>query len=401
MRSTPPLESHPLGDQGRSILFLTPIPPDDEGCGLARRASALVRALSQTADVRLLVLPQLPAGVLHRAAHRLARFSPGLWTAIARRPLGWNGLSAERLRLCRAAHPGHRFDLIYALRIASAEIALDLRRHRHRDARLVLDLDDIESLKHQRIASAHAAAGARAEALKVRREARIYARLERRLLPRFDRILVCSELDRARLADTHPAVRVLPNIAPLCSIPPGHRRPDAPFRFFFIGNLAYAPNTDALATLVRHIWPALRARLGPDSRLRIVGGSAPPNLEHEARAQPGVEWLGHVPRSSDAFADAHVLLVPLRSGGGTRIKILEAFASGCPVITTAIGIEGIEARPGVHHLLAETIEDFVREALRLKNDPALRNALARQARALIDSHYSPAALAATVRTAIW
>lgn len=401
MSSAPPSEPRTPTAPTRSLLFLTPIPPDDEGCGLARRAAALVRALSQTAAVHVLVLPQVPAGPLHRAAHRIARFAPRLWNAIARRPLGWNGLSAARLRLCRAAYPGQRFDLIYALRLASAEIALDLRRHRHREARLVLDIDDIESLKHRRIADAHAAAGAHAAAVKVHRDSLLYARVERRLLPRFERILVCSEIDRDRLAETHPGVRVLPNIAPLCSIPPGHRRPDSPFRFFFIGNLAYAPNTDALATLVRHIWPALRARLGPDCLLRIVGDSAPVDLEREARAQPGIEWLGHVPSSSAAFADAHILLVPLRSGGGTRIKILEAFASRCPVITTAIGIEGIQALPGVHYLPAETPEDFVREALRLKNDPALRDALAREALALIDSHYSPAALEAAARAAIW
>lgn len=83
-----------------------------------------------------------------------------------------------------------------------------------------------------------------------------------------------------------------------------------------------------------------------------------------------------------------------RSGGGTRIKILEAFAQGRPVVTTTIGIEGIEARPDVDHLLADTPADFIRQCLRLAGDPALRATLAAQARALVTSRYTAAALAA-------
>jgi glycosyltransferase involved in cell wall biosynthesis len=101
--------------------------------------------------------------------------------------------------------------------------------------------------------------------------------------------------------------------------------------------------------------------------------------------------VAHLPA---LYRQADAVVVPVRAGGGTRIKILEAFAEGVPVISTSIGAEGIDARPDVHILMADTPEAFAVQCRRLRRDAALVEALVRNAFALVSARYSPAALAA-------
>jgi len=153
--------------------------------------------------------------------------------------------------------------------------------------------------------------------------------------------------------------------------------------FFGAGN--YHPNTDGLLFFFREILPRLRARY-PGITLRILGPLIPPEIE--AHAGDGVEVTGLVEDIRPYLERAAVIIAPLRIGGGTRFKILEAMAMGKAVVSTAVGAEGIDVRNGSDIMLADRPEEFASQVGRLLEDAPLRQSMGKEARLLIEQRYS-------------
>ncbi|HUS16326.1 MAG TPA: glycosyltransferase family 4 protein, partial [Chloroflexia bacterium] len=158
----------------------------------------------------------------------------------------------------------------------------------------------------------------------------------------------------------------------------------------FVGNFNHPPNVDAAVWLVEAILPIVRAEC-PGVRLLLVGKDPPSAVR--ALASAGVAVTGTVPEVAPYLREATVFVAPLRQGGGMRIKVLEALASGIPVITTPVGAAGIVAQPGRDLLVAEDAAAFAAAALRALEDPALRDRLGAAGAALAhaDSRGSRAA----------
>ena len=168
-----------------------------------------------------------------------------------------------------------------------------------------------------------------------------------------DGVYVCSRADEQRLLNEAPGVRtaVVPNAAdveyfqPRPADPP----PDGQTVVYF-GLLSTVPNIDAVVHFVQEIWPRI-AKARPDARFKIIGGRPPPSLQ--ALAGPRVELTGFVPDLRPHLGAAAVVVVPLRLGGGTRLKIVEAMAMGKAIVSTTLGAEGIDAIPGRDILLED------------------------------------------------
>jgi glycosyltransferase involved in cell wall biosynthesis len=213
------------------------------------------------------------------------------------------------------------------------------------------------------------------------REARLLERMERRAAQTSDQLFTVSEDERLYFEQLGArAVTVVPNgvdCAALQSVPLG-RTGQAPL-VLYLGNMSWGPNISAANFLAREVLPPLLQRY-PDARLRIVGRS--PSSETKALASlTGVEVIGDVPDIKPHLREAKVLAVPLDSGGGTRLKILEAFAAGLPVVSTAIGCEGLGVRHREHLLIAER-EQFASGIVALFDDEDLALQLATRARTL-------------------
>lgn len=222
------------------------------------------------------------------------------------------------------------------------------------------------------------AAGDETNAAIERSESEKYSAMEQRYLPLFDRIYVCSEHDRQAIARHHGCSNVT-------TIPNGVRIPRAeatgpkisPFTFLFVGSLGYYPNEDAVLFFCAEVLPQLRAIAGRNFRVHIVGTH--PSRQLMALSHPEVTVIGAVPDVADYYRAADVVIIPLRAGGGTRIKLLEAFSYRRPVVSTALGTEGNEVRHGVHLLIADTPGDLAQQCLRLMQTRALGAELAGQA----------------------
>ena len=179
--------------------------------------------------------------------------------------------------------------------------------------------------------------------------------------------------------------RVIPNCIELGSYANIAPNPGACHALIFSGNLTFGPNLDAMRFFLAEIWPLVRAEQ-PSSHLKITG--------HADRAALGpladdsqVILTGYLPDVRQAVADAMVSVAPLRTGGGTRLKILEAMAIGTPVVATSKGAEGLDVRHEEHLLIADEPRVFAECVVRLLRDADLRRNLAANARALVAARY--------------
>jgi glycosyltransferase involved in cell wall biosynthesis len=143
---------------------------------------------------------------------------------------------------------------------------------------------------------------------------------------------------------------------------------------------------DALRYFLESIYPRVVER-HPDVTLRIIGSHVPRALERLAGRWPSVELVGYVEDVRSELARATVSVVPLRVGGGTRLKILESMAAGTPIVTTSIGCEGLEVGPGRHLLVGDSPETFADCVSDLLADADKRRRIAREARSLVESKY--------------
>jgi len=203
-----------------------------------------------------------------------------------------------------------------------------------------------------------------------------------------DGVYLCSAADERRLLNEVPTVRtaVIPNAADVEYYQPRSNDPPPDGRtVVFFGLLSYVPNVDGVNHFVMDIWPRI-AEAHPEARCKIIGDRPPPSLL--ALAGPRVELTGFVPDLRPHLAAAAVVVVPLRLGGGTRLKIVEAMAMGKAIVSTTLGAEGIEAVPGRDILVEDEPGAFADAVSRLLAVPSLAARIGQSARQLAVERYA-------------
>ena len=165
-----------------------------------------------------------------------------------------------------------------------------------------------------------------------------------------------------------------------------------PYTIAFLGSMDWIPNVDAVTWFVRDILPAIKKRF-PHVRFLIIGRNPTTQVIALANGNSNVEVTGTVPDVRPFLSQAETMVVPLRIGGGTRIKIFEAMAAGIPVVSTKIGAEGLEITPGENILLADDPADFADKTCSLLEKPELRNSVGQAGRSLVKTKFGWAAVA--------
>jgi sugar transferase (PEP-CTERM/EpsH1 system associated) len=203
----------------------------------------------------------------------------------------------------------------------------------------------------------------------------------------FSMCLTTSERDKEILRKDLPLTRfrVIPNgVDSLFFNNDGSSFPDQNV-VLFTGNIGYYPNTDATKFFVEEVLPLLRRQI-PGVKFVVVGKEPPPEIRRY-EADPGVMVTGYVDDTRDYFKKATVVVAPLRVGGGTRLKILEAMAMRKPVVATSVGAEGLDVAHGENILIADQPSQFAHAVSTLLRDEALRSKLAAAGRRLIEQRY--------------
>ncbi len=375
------------------FLVVSPEPPWPLAGGGPMRTASLLHYLAERGAVDLILFAEegandparaVPAGLIRRAdVIRLPRHSRTSLARAGRNALRYlrgtaplvdrfAGLDAELAEVL--AGRSYSFTILEHFWVASYVTLVE-----GHCGNVWLDLHNIESAWHETLAAAETGA----VRIALSRFASACAGLERRLLPQFSGILVASSADADRIRDAAPRVRtvVYPNALPRMERPA--RTDDN--AIIFTGNMEYAPNANAVAWFARDIWPELR-RSCPGLVWRIAG-------KHADRLRSIVSGDGRIeliPRMEDPGAElarARVAVVPLLAGSGTRFKILEAWAAGTPVISTAIGAEGLAAEHGKNILIADSAGKMRETIVSLLASEIRRSEIGDAGRALYEERY--------------
>lgn len=282
--------------------------------------------------------------------------------------------TAHSLELARQLLCDRRYDLVIADEIHMtpyAELAPDLPR----------------IVGRQKVDHAHYRQMARARPWGLQKvldlvEATQLRRYERAKMPFYHACVACSQQDAVAIQQDAPGIPILviPNGADLTVfVPSGRPRSKAP-TLLYVGSMHYYPNIDAVQFFLEDIYGLVRQEV-PDVHVQIVGHAPTPAIQQFGQL-PSVEVTGSVPDVRPYYEQAAVFLVPLRLGGGTRLKIVEAMAMGLPVVSTAVGAEGLDIHPGQDILIADDAPSFAQSVTKLLSDSDLRDSISKGGRLL-------------------
>lgn len=365
---------------GIDFLFYVPSEVDVSPA----QVSLLERVFSEHwhAALRLFLCPRF---VPSRPASRWQRYGPSAWSFF-KLPGYLDTSGPQQVRAfetCLARKP----DAIFVDRLASMCPALLTQEPL---PPIFFDLDDIEHIAFLRA---------------LRLEPSWRARLlhsprlpllcwgEKRAIHRAQLTFVCSDLDRRYLARRWrlSGVVTIPNAVSIPAIEPLSEAPT----LLFIGSYAYQPNVYAAEFLITQVWPRVYRSM-PQARLLLAGGS-PERVRGYMAGVPGVEFTGFVDDLDALYRRSRVVCAPVFSGGGTRIKIIEAAAYGKPIVATGIGAEGLEMRDGMEVVLRQDAESFADACLHLLTNREAAQRLGAAARAAAIRHYERSAVVRLIR----
>jgi polysaccharide biosynthesis protein PslH len=363
------------------ILYLSCAWPHGKSSGYLSRTLQVARALKKVGEVHLVVAAENnDAEAMKKTAsefqvhdymriHGLTRQGKTIWQRLSSLSdpfsVNFHGFAGEERARARVCATMGNFDLIWIGGMTAASL-FGLRRW----PRAMLDIDDIPSAK---------------ELTKWRNDARLTARLkavvraltfrgrERSLFEQFTALGVCSEADRQYLGGGD-GVHVIPNGFERPAVEP-HRQSRQPPRLGFIGFFKYPPNSEAIRWFVRTCWARIKRDI-PDARLRLVGEYTDGPLKP---ADPDVDGLGWLADPSEEIATWSAMIVPIREGGGTRVKVAEALSRKCPLVSTRLGAFGYDLVDGKEILFGDTPQAFASACVRAIREPAEATARAERA----------------------
>lgn len=357
-----------LAELGHEVTVVAPVPAGDDRAG-ARLAEVGIR----------LVAYERPRSRMREVAAALAGRPSLLATALRDPVLPWQvSVFWERMRSLADREIGERPPDVVLIEHDNAAAWVEAVP-RGIPAVLVLQNSGPDYYRSR----AGAARGLRRMLFEA--EERRFRRFHRRWLDRYAALMPVSDKDaeRIRVVSDLPAY-VVPNGVASQELTPASPSRE-PATILFTGTLNHPPNSEGIVWFAERIWPAIR-HARPDAILLVVGRAPPPEVTALGEL-PGVEVVGPVPDVAPLFERATAVVVPLRSGGGTRLKILEALASGRALVSTSVGCEGLALADGDELLIRDDPETFAAATLRLLAEPKLRERLAGRGREVVAERY--------------
>lgn len=279
----------------------------------------------------------------------------------------------------------HKFDIVQIDHTFMSEYIDDIKKLT--SASTILTVQNLESINIKRMVKNEAWG-----TLKIRHiiDTLLLPGFEKRAIEKFDKCITVSRTNVELIKPIKDDVVIVENgfdTAPVTPFPINYES----YNLLFIGGMGYFPNIDGSIFMVQDILPLIRQKM-PETKLYIVGRN-PVSEVMALEAADGVEIHADVPDVKPWYEKAAVTVVPLRSGGGTRLKILESMALGVPVVSTSIGCEGLDVTDMENILIADTPSEFAECVCRLLQNSELRAKLAKNARSLVENRYSWDAIA--------
>lgn len=316
-----------------------------------------------------------------------------LFSALTLKPFTAAKYSSRRMhreihRLCRE----NIITIAHADSLQSGQYVIDLP---------IPKLITNHNVEYQRLYSYAEKRGISVYSLLLRAQARLTQRYERNILQTVGHCIAVSDNDERTLSQLAPSTQfyVVPNGTDT-SAPPLTPAAITSHSALWVGGMNDPFNREAVLHFAQKIFPIIRSDL-PNFVWTVVGRDPPPKLRALAeRPNSGMLLSGFIPDLRDAYQNAAIVVVPLISGGGTKLKVLEAMAMGRAIVTTPIGAEGLAVHDGLHMEVATSDEDFAHRVITLLRDPSKRQGIASAARALAENEYSWSSISQRMNFAI-
>lgn len=382
------------------ILFLSQVLPYPIDAGPKMRSYYVLRHLSQKHEVTLLTFVRetdRPEDIAHLSefCHDIHTVPmPRVWWYDAR--FAAQSLVTQQPFLIIRDHvlamvnklqhlaASESFDVIHADQLWMAQYALTAKAMLP-SARLILDQHNAVQLIPKRLAENETNLLKRQM---LNREARILTVYEPRVCDQFDHVVWVTEKDRqAVYANSSSTNGFFTNstVIPICANPAQItpvQQAETRHRITFLGGLHWPPNTEGIVWFAKQVFPQVRDHI-PHAVLTIIGKNPPAGLDNR-----GIEVTGYVPDPAPYLAETAAFIVPLHAGGGMRVKILDAWTWGLPIVSTTIGAEGIDTSPGTDILIADTPHAFAHAVIQVFQEPVLAKTLAQNGRQTVVDKYN-------------
>lgn len=385
-----------------NILFLSQVLPYPLDAGPKMRSYFVLRHLTRQHKVTLLTFVR-DSDRSEDIAH-LAEFCDAVHTVPIRRSpwrdlkfFGQSLLTQQPFLIIRDQIPAMTdkidqlvrsgsFDVVHADQLWMAQYALATQQTGvSKPLRSILDQHNAVHLIPHRLAEAESNPVKR---FILNREARLLANYEPDVCNQFDHVVWVTSEDRQAVAELPRASGLeqsYSTIIPICADPvqtePISRSPNG-HRVTFLGGLHWPPNAQGILWFAEHVFPQVRAKM-PRALLTIIGKDPPAGL-----SGVGVEVTGYVTDLEPYLSETAVFVVPLHAGGGMRVKILDAWSWGLPIVSTTIGAEGIDVRHGEDILIADSSATFAQAIIRIMADPNLAQRLIDTGRQTVIEKYN-------------
>lgn len=382
------------------ILFLSQVLPYPIDAGPKMRSYFVLRHLAQKHQVTLLTFVRetdRPEDIAH-----LAEFCHAVHTVPMRRTrirdvkfLVQSFLTQQPFLIIRDQIPemnekiqqlvsSESFEVVHADQLWMAQYALKAKEVSPH-SKIIVDQHNAVYLIPRRLAESDS------NPLKQRfltREARLLTIYEPEICRRFDHVVWVTKEDYqavSALSRSTANGQTSSTVIPICANPAQVKpveRSSQSCRITFLGGLHWPPNAQGILWFARHVFPRVKAEI-PEAVLTVIGKNPPAGLEGE-----GVEVTGYVVDPMPYLSETAAFIVPLHAGGGMRVKILDAWSWGLPIVSTTIGAEGIETEPGKNILIADTAETFAQAVIRPLRDPVLALQLGQNGRQTVLEKYN-------------
>jgi polysaccharide biosynthesis protein PslH len=395
------------------LLFITPCVPNKNGSGTEKRVHQWLSRLKEHHHIHLLVVyPEKQRDDLFVApvyfqlaschvlyVRRARRNLRDLMKGFFYYALFCCGMQKDRVQGQLEIQESQKASLynwyskinltrIFCMRLYHCKIAFYIRDITH-VSHMELDMDDFESNTWAKLAWLYGHHFMWSSAKKTAMQAILFYFCEKIASPSFQRIYICSQEDQRKLERrlNRREIAVFPNRISLAEpIIQASSRQRQPYRIFFVGALAYFPNEDAVRWFVENCLPHLR-KTGKPWEFFVAGFRAPAKLAAWLREHEGVIFLGEVDDLRPIYAESGSVVAPLRTGGGTKLKVIEAMLYGCPVVASSEAAYGLELIPEEHYLPADTAAEYVAQLLKLAGNSQLSDQIAHNARKYIEEKY--------------
>jgi glycosyltransferase involved in cell wall biosynthesis len=406
----------------KNLIFLSHVIPRFSGHGGSMRAGLNLQALSKDYQIYLEVLSlekgltpeDVPLEIRNLCVSVNVRFAGKSSPEVGSRwikPGGNLSLLINMLRLSSDLEREYSVDVVnqiingpvknaefsaihcYSLYLATIAVKLS-KLINNSSAKLVLDIDDFASKMLLRKAKLQREKLGRMRYLAECIEVKRIIKLENKITKYFNAVLLGSVQDQEEFSKLHQAHNVwsltngfrLSNEVSSSSEVTGKN-------LLFVGTLSYDANIDGLGFFLSSIWPILVEEFGREVKCIVAGRNPPPEVEAMVQV-PGISLVTNPPDLTPYYRDANVIVVPLRVGGGTRIKILEAFSHHRALVSTTLGAEGLPIIEGTHYLCADTPDEFAKACIELLNNTGKRKQLAEAGYQVLVKQFSAESISA-------